>query len=727
MRKCLIIGLLSLAAFGCSKSPEERIFDLFQTGARQVDRYEFDAALATFKKIGEIDPSTPLGHYGSGLVFERQLQYYETLHVYMSITNSSPSFAPAFAGAWRLFTRLEQWNDAVQMAAEYSRLLPEDPEAQLILAKALMNIQQYGRARQEVDKAVELGADPSLATLVKARAYSLEHQFDSAQVALQTAMSPFSESPVFYALAADYFEAAGLIDSAVSLGRISVESASDDFDLIVAQFYRALRHNYFFEARQVIRRLKEQGAGELATTALEMFYYLARENQTHARHACDTYQGIAAMYSISALTYDIVVRGKQLDMISGSKDIGAINKIMKTNHYDPEFQEYMKYFLAVLFAGYFDDLDGLKQLKTVSSAFFNRKEIRLSTAYCLYRTGQHEEYEQLMSLLSRYHNTQPDWLTGMADIYGDRFVRRYDSAGQYYRKALQKDRWYRPAFENAIDMYRRLKEPKKALKLFDAYPYFEQRYPEIALLKALCLVEQGDIQQGVDLFEQNFPHVRGDLARFEEITSLLDKRNRQEERTGLYRLLPRINADNTEALVLAAEFESDGVDFQVALNLAEKAQSLESDYIAASVQKARALYGLGKRSEAFEIFERNLVETEFNVDNNYYFSRILATEQVDLKRATNLARRALLDSGHDLKVWMNLSYVYFQIGRYDLSRGEALKAKNSHKEEPEPFFRIGMAMFKEEKEQARENLEKAIELGLKGENLEVARQTLHKL
>jgi hypothetical protein len=76
---------------------------------------------------------------------------------------------------------------------------------------------------------------------------------------------------------------------------------------------------------------------------------------------------------------------------------------------------------------------------------------------------------------------------------------------------------------------------------------------------------------------------------------------------------------------------------------------------------------------------------------------------------------------------MNLSYVYFQTGRYDLSRGEALKASQSRKDEPEPFFRVGMAMFMEEKEEARENLEKAIELGLKGEKLEIARQTLQKL
>ncbi len=36
-------------------------------------------------------------------------------------------------------------------------------------------------------------------------------------------------------------------------------------------------------------------------------------------------------------------------------------------------------------------------------------------------------------------------------------------------------------------------------------------------------------------------------------------------------------------------------------------------------------------------------------------------------------------------------------------------------------------MFKEEKKQARENLQKAIDLGLKGENHEIARQTLEKL
>ena len=46
MKKLVIVSLLLLVTFGCSKSPEEKIFALFKTGTRQVDRYEFDDALA---------------------------------------------------------------------------------------------------------------------------------------------------------------------------------------------------------------------------------------------------------------------------------------------------------------------------------------------------------------------------------------------------------------------------------------------------------------------------------------------------------------------------------------------------------------------------------------------------------------------------------------------------------------------------------------------------------
>ncbi len=90
MRKCLLLTLVMILVYGCGKSPEEKIFEFFQDGLDQVERYELDAALATFKRIGEIDPNTPLGYFGTGLVYEREMLYYDALHVYMAITNSKP-------------------------------------------------------------------------------------------------------------------------------------------------------------------------------------------------------------------------------------------------------------------------------------------------------------------------------------------------------------------------------------------------------------------------------------------------------------------------------------------------------------------------------------------------------------------------------------------------------------------------------------------------------------
>ena len=263
MKKLLLVVLFAALVYGCGKTPEEKIVALFQDGIDQIEEYDFDAAQVTFEEIGQIDPTTPLGYFGSGVVFERQLQYYDALHVYVAISNSKPMFAPAYAGAWRVFTRLEQWEEARTAAEEYSRLLPDDASARLILAEALINIGQYSRARQQQNKAMELGTDPGVANIATARAYVLEHKFDSAKAALETAMAAPRKSPEFYAEAAAYFEAAGLIDSAIAMGRASLESSSNDFKLAVKHFYRALRNNYFFEARQVIQKLKANGAPSL--------------------------------------------------------------------------------------------------------------------------------------------------------------------------------------------------------------------------------------------------------------------------------------------------------------------------------------------------------------------------------------------------------------------------------------------------------------------------------
>jgi tetratricopeptide (TPR) repeat protein len=728
MKRYWLVGLFLMVLMqGCSKSPQEKVFELFQKGLRQLERYDYEAAQATFEEIGQIDPGSPLGYYGTGLVYERQMRIYDALHVYMALTNTKPSYASPYESLWRVLTWLKQWDDATSAAVEYARLLPNNPSAQRTLAEALMNIGQYGRARQELNKAIELGGDQTVINVGIARAYALEHKNDSASVLFEKAVSRSPQSPDFYAEAAAYYEAVGLVDSAVTMGRLAFEKDDYDFHLGLNQFYRALEHDYFYEARRVIERLREAGAPEPTLKGLEIFYYLAVGHETKARHASDSLSTYFPL-SISTLIYDMTVRAGNLgDMLTGTQNIAAIKQLMKRNNYDQEYQGYMRYLLAVLFSGFYQDPVAIPVLQDVPGKYANRLDYKLNNLLVELRTGQQKKFDKNMELLIQFHSTQPDWLTGLADIYADRGVKKYDTADSYYRRALQYDQWYRPAFEHLVNMYHRLNKPQKALQVFADYPYFEQQYPALSLLKAYCLVESGSIPAGVRLFKDNFVHVRGNLTEFREMASLLWKKNALPERESLYRMLPEINGDIPDALVLAAEFECDQGDFEKAQSLAEKAAAIEPEYIPASVQKARALYGMGKRDEAIEIFERNLVQDRFDISNNYYYSRILAFDKSDSNKAANLARRALFDAPGDLKVWMNLCYVYYQIGRYDLARGEAIRAMNKYGYEPEPYYWAGMAMFMEGNKEARENLEAAIDLGLKGELLKSARETLDKM
>jgi len=312
-------------------------------------------------------------------------------------------------------------------------------------------------------------------------------------------------------------------------------------------------------------------------------------------------------------------------------------------------------------------------------------------------------------------------------MYDDIIIRKHDKAEALYGEALELDQWYRPAFENQINMYRKLRRFKDALKMFERYPHFDAIYPAIRLLKASVLVENGAIEQGLSEFAAGIVFVTGDLTFFEDFIAALDKGDHRDAIQKVIALLQQHGYENPDALVMLARFECDNKRFPAAAELVDRALALEPENIPASVQKARTLHGLGRKSEAFEIFEANRLKDKDGVDNNYYFSRILATDGIDLDRATNIARETFFDAMGDLAVWMNLAYTYYQAGRYDLARGEAMKASSTFPEAPEPPFWVGMAMFMEGKDGARDKLQEAIRLGLKGDQLERAQETLAKM
>ncbi|MEA3296385.1 MAG: tetratricopeptide repeat protein [candidate division Zixibacteria bacterium] len=723
MRRFVVPGLLLIFIYGCGTPSGDKTEDIFNRGVSEINRYDFEKAQSIFAEIEELDPASPYILQARGLVYERQLNYYDALHEYMSALAFKPEFEPAALGIWRIHTHLGDYEDAAQAAADYARLLPDNPQAKLILAKALINIKQPSRARHVVDEALKLGLPPAIADVTLASAYFIEHKTDSTKIMIERSLSHQNESVSFLNGMADLYESMGKTDSSVAFSHRAVQKSGDNPEIVLMHFHRCLKHNYFFEARQTMARIGTDKRTEIVRYGMELLYNLRHGFLAQSRWAATKFYELSEN-SLTSIIYNIRGRRVGTDQLSVIDNINHIITMMKRDNYLNEFQEYMYFVFTVRLKDYRIERENLKALEKIGGARSNSREVRLTIADLLKETGQNDRFNDLITMLLEYHSTQADWLSGIADIYNDRALGNYEEAERFYRKALKQDHWYLPAFKNLVKMQVTLNRIQDALKTFGEYDHFEATYPEVALMKAQLLIRDGEIASAVALFENNITYASGNLELSKRFISALVKKECIKEIKTVTELLKRTGTDNPDALTMAAEVQSDRGDFGEALELAERAVNLEPDFIPASVQKARALYWLGNKDEALGIFKANRNKDRNNISNNYYYSRILANEGTDPGRASNIARETLANANNDLKAWMNLSYVYYHVGRFDLSRGEASKAAGSFAEEPEPHFWMGMAMYKEGKPEARDKLEKAIKLGLWGKQLKEARKAL---
>lgn len=725
MHKTLALALIAALLLSCSQTPEQKMKSLAETINEQIDRYQFSQAQQTLDRISELNPGSLLIPYYTGLISERSLCYQDALNDYLTVTGADANNGPALAGLCRSYMRLGEYTGAVRAASEYTRVKPKDPQAAVLRAQAMIGLGQLRGAAREIESATGLGLSEPISNLMIARVEHLMGDVDSARVLRGRVMAEAETNLEFLTHAAELYETVGLIDSAVQFSRRAVETDPGNHDVLMDHFFRCLRHGYWFDARRAIQRIPAEGGGETVRTGLWLHYYLADNKRSKARETASDFRRLTegALMSVSL---EIQARANSSDFTSAATQISTMQHILTTGDYPPEFRDYMLYSVEMYYPEIVAGLENIESLQKLPSEYANAPDVQLRIAYLMHKVGDFDGYKEFVSVLEEYHRSQPDWLTGIADIDARTNVRKFEEAERLYGRALELDHWYRPAFEHQVAMYRSLRRYADALDMFDRYAYFADQYPELKLLKASVLVENGRLDDAQAALVEGAALVGGEMRPVAEYLDLIKRRGETERATPVIDMLTA-DSDNPDRLLMAAIWDCNLDRFQAALDLADKALSIESDNADGYAIKARALHGLGKTSEAYALFEENHERDRDNILNNLYHSRLLAEDEIDLDRACNIAREANADAYGDLDVWMNLSYVYFQAGRYDLSRGEALKASRSYPNRPEPYFRIGMAMYEEGNPETRENFQKAIALGLAGEQLERAKETMAKM
>lgn len=726
MNKHIVFAAISILFLSCSKTPEQQASVRFEKGLENLVKFNFERAEKDFKKVAELIPQSPRGLFGIGLIFETRLQYYDALHLYMTVADGDPLFIPAREGVYRVMSRLGHPQKALKAAIEIHSLNPDSAAATFLFAEALVNANQPRRARRELRAIPEPKNMTAAIHFLIARSYLLEHFVDSAAVEAESGFSEDDRSALSYSSAADYFEAAGLPDSANMFSRLAVESSLGDYQQVMTHFYRALRIKYIFEARSAISDLDSRGAGETIKSGMEIFYHLARGSGPYAFAASTAYH-FTVPDCLSSAYYEIITRGPLGDEMSADQEARLIETIMIRENYNLKFQSFMVHQVWLRLSELQMRLMVLDRLKSFPPYLVSARETQLAKAHLLYSTGQSKECEELVESLLKYHPDQADWLTSIADIYGALDSRNVDQARVYYEEALDLDQWYLSAFEKMVRMYVSYKRYGDAVKTFERYDHFEQRFPEMAALKAECLIRTDKIEPGLDLLQQKIHHLRGNLAYFSRIVTYLDRLNRLDEVTRVVELMLQLNPENSDALMIAADYRLDMEQYDRVLEVSERALEIEPSLLRATVRIAEAEFGLGQTDKAIQDLQQLLKKHLSNHDAKYALSKMMAAEGIDLSRASNLARASISGSGSGYRQWSNLCDIYYKMGRFDLARGEANKFSRLHPNRPEPFYWKGITMHQEGIAEAEDNLRKAIDQGLRGRLLERAQETLEKL
>ena len=724
MKLTITAFLLIICLFGCSKSPQEKAADFLQTGREHLEKFELEKARDGFNQAAVEAKGYLYDRLGNGLIWEQQLFYYDALNEYLELVALFPDSAMAFGGIYRIFTQFGYHDTALFYAARYFELSPDSKEAALYSVQGLLHARKFNQAIQLLESPFGRILDEKTANCLKAQAFCHMGNFDSLDIYLGRVFSTTTDEPVPYALAADVLELTGNQDSAMVLSRLSANSVESPVSALHRHFYRTRDYNYYADARHTIKLLEQKGAGKEITTCLNVMIAKDQKNFTKSRIINSDYL-MATPKNVSSLMFDMDAGGIQfMDPMLMMSQAQGVTLYMDGLNYNTNLKSFVNAQILLIKGESDLRVQAWNEISALKDGIALTRQIKLGQAYVQYRTGQFDAALKKLKELRTVYQNQPDWLTAMADIYAHPSIKISDEALTTYDEALKSDKWYKEALINKVQFLRSLGRHQDALGQFEVYPHFDKRYPDIALLKAICLAENNEFADALDLFASNGSQLKGNLEPFRELANVLKHKYRDKELMQLAELCAGWAGDNADILTFAARLMADGNNFSKTVELVDKALATEPGLIQPRVQKGRALYGLGKRTEAFELLDGVMTEDPNDGDVNYYYSKILAGEKLDPNRTTNMARSALRAYYSDEEAFVNICEVYTAFENHKFAYGDAIKGTMEHPTSARLWYQLGLAAHQLGKANAEENLQKATTLGLGGEDLKTAQKIL---
>ncbi len=726
MKKGLLALILCIAIAGCSKTPEEQITASILKAEQYLESFDFEKAQKEFDIAAENSDTIPYSQYGKALILEQQLYHYDALNYYLKAIELNPEFSLPYSGVFRIYVRLGYLERAGAAASRFYTLEEKSPASALVMASYNEAIGQIYNSAKILELAESAGMDKTLSLFQKIKSEFRLHDFAEADSLLQGVSASDLTTAAHFFAAAGVFEAIGNVDSAMALSSKAVSLPEATAADIYEHFDRALNNNYYFEARQAIRQLSDRGAAPGIQLTLRMLLEMDRGNFVYSIMRCSDMLEVTPR-NVSIMMYDLISGGDQHTYTRLPTAVKSIvNAYMDEFDYVTEVREFVNVKIAIRKGYTAERITAWRELRNIEKPLSRLKMVQLQEANLLYSTGQFDKGLKNLQNLRAMHIHHTDWLIDIADIYAAQIF-KIELAEETYDMALKNDKWSRKALIQKIKMLLSLDRIEDARNTIDEFSHLLKWSAEINLLSGLVFARSGQFDKAFEIFEKYGQQLKGEPAYFQELLFTIEKSYEHEKIAELALLCSGLAKDNPDLLTFSARLFNDRGDFKKAQSDIEKALAADSDYLEARIQKARTLYGMGEREQAFDIFEAVLDEDPIFGDVNYYYSQILSLENIDAPRATNLARSAINVFYSAVKAQLNLSEVYFRYGKYNFAYGAASKACNAHPKSSLVWYEKGRAAAQLSRKEAKPSLQKAIDLGLGGEKLIKAKELLVNL
>jgi len=724
MKRVLYLALLPALFLACSKEADQSPQGRFDRAMKQVDRLEFIQAESTFVQLQRADSVSPLGDLGLAQTYEQKLWWLDGLSYYLRLAEKHPDLATAAGGAVRGFYNLGSYYDASRAAEKWVSLDPQGVEPHYWQALAFIRLMDLAGASNALKTAEENDLDKGAARLIEARIQWLRNSFDASVATAAQGISSGSKAPEYFCALSDYYAERGIPDSAVWAAQQGYAAQANAYSA-----WQCLevcsRHHYYWAARQLLRDWDNRDNEKSVSAILHFRYSLASDDKFASSLLADRFQE-AAPNAYTTLVYSALAnRSLYNELVSADFFDQAI--YVAAGSQAESFKEYFGAYVGYSYARSYNRDGAATQLQAVKGWRTETTEFQAIIYSQMTISGGRPLADKMLDSLLPARGWDPVWLTAIADAYANAKGAPFSMGKRFYQMALEQAPSYRPAFVGLVRLAVATEQYQEAIAAFDGFSQYGPMSPELANLKAVSLVRVGRIDEGIALFKQTFTQCPHDIEAARNLVRALAAKRLRDQIRELALFCVTTAKDNPDAYELAARALLDWGFAEEGLQVARRGLEVESENLHLRTQEARGLYALGQRSDAKMVFEDVLSKESSPGETILYYSLVLAESKEDTLRAELMAQRALVLVSPELFPAKNLSRVYLTLGRYTSSRQACLRAAVISPEDPEVWYLMGMCQFNEKLPEARENLQKAVSLGLVGDDLRKAQEALRQL